>query len=295
MFDFPPLMKIQGFAKFQPKAPVTVYHYTTSSGFVGILSEEAMWASHASFLNDESEVSYSVEQISQALNWAKSVYAVSHPQHIDFIARVIQDAASAGNIMPRFIVAFSTKRDHLSQWERYSGKFGFSVGIRTRTFLEANSETDGIFTRVLYSSRNQQSTLQAILRLIFDHASEDVPSGSSNEDFQAWAIDRSHRLFLASLCFKHESFRDEHEWRYLVGVENLDSKRYSLRSGEYGLVPYCSLPIRDSKQKWAIASVTVGTTHYPSEAGYALNLAFQRFDVPHRSVKVRHSTVPLRR
>lgn len=44
----------------QAKPPKILYHYTSSAGLHGILDTRRMWATHVRFLNDPSELDYSI-------------------------------------------------------------------------------------------------------------------------------------------------------------------------------------------------------------------------------------------
>lgn len=47
--------------------PKHLYHYTTLEGLKGIISSNALWATHYKYLNDSSEVDYARSIISEAL------------------------------------------------------------------------------------------------------------------------------------------------------------------------------------------------------------------------------------
>lgn len=48
--------------------PELLYHYTTQRGFLGMLRDQCIWASHVRYLNDASEFRHGLELVSQSLS-----------------------------------------------------------------------------------------------------------------------------------------------------------------------------------------------------------------------------------
>src|SRR5205823_7132069 len=51
-----------------PKLPDTLYHYTSADGLVGMLDTGRIWATHAAFMNDPTELQYAAAVIGEALD-----------------------------------------------------------------------------------------------------------------------------------------------------------------------------------------------------------------------------------
>src|ERR1035441_9565471 len=47
--------------------PAVLYHYTTAEGLLGILNEQAFWATDCEFLNDSSEMRYGLQLFTHKL------------------------------------------------------------------------------------------------------------------------------------------------------------------------------------------------------------------------------------
>src|SRR4051794_5495189 len=99
-----------------------VYHYTNGAGALGIASSGFVWATHARFLNDSSEIHSS---FTYAAGLLESKYCTAYPDLADGINKFVQYVRQSGRITPNiFLACFSEAPDLLSQWRGYGGTGG---------------------------------------------------------------------------------------------------------------------------------------------------------------------------
>jgi hypothetical protein len=305
MDDFPGIMRIKGFRDLQPHPPTTLYHYTTPSGLIGILDEEAIWATHGRFLNDQSEFKFGKEQIHNSMFRAEKTFGVTHPLHFRELRRVLAEDESISNFEPIYVASFTERRDHVSQWERYSGRHGYAIGFNASEMWQLARKQGLLLLRMLYQKKQQQQAFDAVLAEIFARANKDVPLTSHRDTekneresmhraLTEWAIDRASSLWIASLSFKDRSFAEEREWRLMIYAEDEETKHVRFRAGRLGIIPYLTSTIRGAGESWLITELMVGTTNYREDSELAIRLALQKVDLSVDTVRIRHSTVPLR-
>ncbi len=54
------------------KIEKTLYHYTTQEGFLGIIKNKEIWASHTQYLNDQKEYVHAIDLVKHVLENARS-------------------------------------------------------------------------------------------------------------------------------------------------------------------------------------------------------------------------------
>jgi len=120
-----------------------IYHYTTISGLIGIVTHCELWASDSQFLNDGTELSYAsniffaeVQKLNLALVEDGGGYSL---------------AGSSLEEFRMFITCFCEDRDLLSQWRGYGADQGYALGFDTDQLQALNF---GTITPVQYGITN---------------------------------------------------------------------------------------------------------------------------------------------
>src|SRR5215216_2159961 len=98
--------------------PSTLYHYTNAAGLLGIVKEQALWATHIQFLNDGEELIYAARQISEYARSRAEGDASYRGQRLRAIADGVEDHAD-GRYGEVFVSCFCSEPDLLSQWRSY--------------------------------------------------------------------------------------------------------------------------------------------------------------------------------
>jgi hypothetical protein len=111
-----------------PKQPM--FHYTSLSGFRGIISKKDMWATDISYLNDTREFTCAIDAVAERMKERSSESVVLNA----FAERLPQIKFRLPNSGP-YVISFSLREDSLSQWRGYCGAgAGISLGFDP-TFL----------------------------------------------------------------------------------------------------------------------------------------------------------------
>ncbi|SDY89580.1 hypothetical protein [Nitrosomonas sp. Nm33] len=120
--------------------PPRLFHYTDSAGLLGILNSQQLWATHAFYLNDETEISYThelVEEIYRDLIKKATPDRIeeSYSDHSlwiyrDFLHRLSYKTLRAKPNSDVYVTCFCENDDLLSQWRVYGNRgSGYAVGF----------------------------------------------------------------------------------------------------------------------------------------------------------------------
>ncbi len=182
--------------------PSTLYHYTGAAGLAGILSNNSLWATNFSFMNDPSEIKYGRDLVLKTLGEKK---AANHSSTSDFLEEI--ERCFAKKLFSEVYVSCFTKLpDNLSQWRAYGAPkaprycIGFDAG---------GIEEDMVFAKVEYQEREQRKKITRILdnaiKVIgkFPLAVKDVANAAAG--------------YLARLLpqLKSPAYASEEEWRLI--------------------------------------------------------------------------------
>lgn len=266
-----------------------VWHYTGFRGLEGILNGN-IWASSAYFLNDMQEFRYAVDVALDVLKEENGQrpgeFSADTLSVVEFFRSV--DAKSA------FVTSFSRKRDDLSQWRAYGGRGpSFAVGFDPRALSNVCAETRFDFVRVVYGRsairdvfheelsrirENQRRSVEEV-RTVVDDENQQLPYTTA--DFEIIAA-----LMALAAQAKHESFRDEDEWRLVRRISVISEKpRFELKFRESGslVVPYVEVPLHKplvkdptlekglpQKVESPIVAVDIGPSPHPEALVHAV-------------------------
>src|ERR1700684_1955384 len=114
-----------------------------------------------------------------------------------------------------WVCSFSKASDSLSQWRAYSRPSGFAIGFPSNFLREIAQNGLFYFAPCIYDQQEQRQIIGAIV----DEAVEDVlnpQSESSESEFGDYLERRGSLvsyLHRYAPLLKHESFKEEEEWR----------------------------------------------------------------------------------
>jgi hypothetical protein len=225
--------------------PELLYHYTTQEGLLGILKSRSIWASHIRFLNDTSEGKIFLGAFTEILEEMRKNNQKSKGEYskISTPLKIYRARADIKNLvlsLDIYAASFTRDGDLLGQWRAYSGNAGgFSIG-----FSGVQLNIDG--KEFILDHGNQfyhdesplQQCLYKDLRTIFPELKEAADSAAllSAEPVQKGSLttkaghgrpitaaqpeDLLFRIAKAASITKHDSFRQEQEWR-IAGQSHL--------------------------------------------------------------------------
>ncbi len=110
-----------------------VYHYTDISGFISIMQNQELWASHIAFMNDKSEYLHGKELFQRQL---KGKISSVPGREGEFLRQVIKsldnelaDGFFTASSKDVFSLSFSHASDSLEMWRGYGKNSGIAIGF----------------------------------------------------------------------------------------------------------------------------------------------------------------------
>ena len=218
--------------------PDYLYHYTTAAGFLAIIQSIShscfhMRASDSRYLNDSSEYIGGLKVAEECLNSLKY-------QDSDLIQRA--SALLRGYNDRIVVLSLSSKKNLLSQWRAYSDDGGYSMEFRTDLFKATEYLANHYLSECIYSKEKLSVKMYECIEWHQDKFTNSIANQPQN------VVERHKENCLRGLVgtiralatlFKHESFLEESEWRYVVTYPQGSELEIRNRNGL--LVPYIYL------------------------------------------------------
>lgn len=290
--------------------PSTLFHYTDAGGLLGILDSQRLWATHAFYLNDATEISHThglVEEIYHDLIEQDDPYDKAESgrnfalwTYRDFLHRLSYKTMRVKPNPDVYVVCFCRKDDLLSQWRGYGNRgSGYAIGFDTKRLVHPSCT----FTlrEVLYSVEKQKQILNKILDAVRTSLLNNLTEGMSFESASSVAEDHAvifeDEVARYATFFKHETFQEEQEWRLIYSpTENAPSNQIKFRSGRFGLIPYTEIGLPngvsdDPGGMLPVASVRIGPTTQPMLESKALEMLVGGM---YPNLEILYSAIPLR-
>lgn len=228
-----------------------LYHYTTSSGLIGIVANRSIWATDARFLNDAQELQYGRQALCEALH--NEIHPLrSDPEYpfepdMKAQARVYGDLAEL--LEPRdgtqpqtgahtaYVASFSAQRRRLSQWRAY-GTDGYCLRFE-RELLTKSLPDLSEFAQIAYGPAAISPMAVLAMKEFRRLTDKTHPLFPALSRFGLTAETLYYPEALAALAtVKHEAFVEEDEWRLVVVGRPGNAADEKFRSGPLGLTPY---------------------------------------------------------
>jgi hypothetical protein len=220
--------------QFIPTPPPTgsVFHYTSSEGMRGILSNEAIFVNHISSQSDRDEASHGLdilqntfEQLSE--EWDDAVSRV----FVDFI----RSRDSGNRDKPSiYVTSFCNEGDRPFHWHEYGqAGTGWCIGLDFFHIRNAK-QLPYKFNKCIYSDIEKRTRIRNILIQLVAHLKNDIRCGLHYGAINEWyAFEFLENIIPNTIFFKQEEFYEETEWRLITSSKLLNRQpavRYS--SGE---------------------------------------------------------------
>lgn len=218
-----------------------LYHYCSNEVMINILKKKQLWMTDISHSNDFNElllffpdIYYAIEDIYNKSPFELIYKGKKDNQALNLLLRdvdyYINKSLQKGDITS-FVVCFSEKGDLLSQWRGYANDaYGFSIGF-SKNELNSFSKKECFngrlsFHKVKYIDKDNAD------RIIIKHSNEMLQyiktiRTEANNLFQSRELNEEQTeymmvillygkivtIMIDSLCYKWESYQEEHEWR----------------------------------------------------------------------------------
>lgn len=266
-----------------------LFHYTDATGLLGMLGTSAqpasLWLSQIQYCNDDRESWHAYELAQSVIN---DELAKSGGEYARLLQR-FQDRARAWSSRPgfsrQFAFSVSEHEDLLSQWRGYTPHGGYSIGYRFGDLQALAAANALALIKCVYSYEEKRHMLSAAIRHCYELMISDYVDPRLDSDPALRGMEGDDRRYWVALLklydyvhhfagyFKHESFREEAEWR-LVGVVGSDDPRSQWRTRGNLILPYCRIDISSSAPvPTPVRKVMIGPGVDSDRAMHAITMA----------------------
>jgi DUF2971 family protein len=297
-----------------------LFHYTTAEGLKGIIENNCLWATSASYLNDASEIEYGCNLLEEVFtDWhsTRSKTQSLGAEVMELVRRSFNDPRSKHERTAGIYVACFCEKDNLlSQWRAYGQAGGYSVGFsmlsrdgKINLLRAENPDFLISLVPVIYDRMIQAQRLHRILTDIFSildqpsilKEAEAEGKNGKVKVYHAGLVALEHYLMEEISAFKNAAFQEEQEWRIVarpkvakefVGLkESADSSWLHFRVMRGLMVPYIKLVPTIPDWILPIASVRLGPSldKARAENSVAMLLLRNRY----KSFKIHGSEIPV--
>ncbi|MFO6498578.1 DUF2971 domain-containing protein [Bacillus paralicheniformis] len=233
--------------------PKVLYHYTNIYGLEGILKNNEFWVSNASFLNDKTEIKYTLDLSRQYLSELCEEKQIDKRKALSFFDLFVKERLEEVSL-DYYLLSFCTNEDSNLLWSNYSNNDGYNIAFK---YPDINNdyykETDEypLSAYVIYDEVEQRKILKDYIEKIIEIV--EYISVLKVEEIQ----DEIYRrlglvvgaLKLSSLFFKDKCFSQEEEFRIAI-----KRKDYSCRISNGTFIPY----IKARFEKESVKGITIG-------------------------------------
>ena len=271
----------------RPDKPL--YHYTTMNGFLGIVGDKEIRATHTQYLNDYKEYSHALSLVVDEITKRKE------SESDDEIIVLFDDMLKGINgieSMNVCVCSFSEERDSLSQWRAYGGSAaGFAIGFRGDFLYDVIQRNNFYLVPCLYDKTEQVDLIKALVDKVLKE-NIDRKKDSIKDEFLPSGGNLVAYLHRYAPILKNSSFMEEKEWRVITHPLMCTSERFDFRPGNSMLIPFYRLPLVDEQGKMKIHEIIVGPTPHIEQS---LN-SVRSFLVSNKlkRVEINNSIVPYR-
>jgi hypothetical protein len=222
-----------------------IFHYTNTSGLLGIVRQRALWATDAEYLNDSKELRHGREEVVAVLRSAASrlMHEEGAAEGSTTLSRaeVMLTAASSlereehRSYWGPYVACFCESGDLLSQWRAYAEGGGWALGFDSSLLPARVIEVDDDVEMLEKVRYGKAGIDQAVERVMARIAPGPSAHPGTHGDYRAHVVCRRELA-----CAKDGAFEEEREWRLIIEQES-EHQRLAFRAGHLGLTPYVSV------------------------------------------------------
>jgi hypothetical protein len=296
--------------------PEKLWHYTSITGFQGIVESKRIWATDARFLNDREELIH-IDQ------FADEVIEAATERDKELVSLALRLARIRG--LRVFVACFTELEDNLSQWRGYShDSIGVSLAFDFRLVRPpAAAESVVAFAPCIYSDERKGVLVNEALRHfidavrnfypeIYEVACQEDPTKRNRKDkrnvvkeFLDANPHETQRLVLpvvrarifylqVAALSKNSSFQGEREWRLVLPMfeepdRPLDNPP-QFRAGKTTLIPFIAHPTNGPTHGFPLVDVILG----PGSDEDSVSAARRFLKLKELNIEPRVSKVPYR-
>lgn len=241
---------------YRSAPPPTVHHYTSSAALISIVSNNELWLSEATFLNDRTEI-----ELGRQLACRRVAARIAEESSLEVQAMLNRtlDNFQRWADPQVYVACFSFEGDDLTQWRAYGGAEA-SVAIELENSpVMFGYTSEGLFDRVFYDPTDQQWVFDGLLEAYSNAYRIDVrdpvpverrgPPLTRGEEDEIVADSLYHALWRHIVTCKDSAFIAEREVRFIYTAHDFSQSgrpwypehpipRFRERGGR--VIPYLS-------------------------------------------------------
>jgi hypothetical protein len=238
--------------------PESLHYYCSSSTFLSIIKNRALWLTAVSLSNDRMEGYWAIERYLALLKHDDTRGVMGARS---FLKMAVNSRIALG-------LCFSRERDLLSQWRGYaSGGKGLCITFKV-SHLKASIEclraslSKLNLCRIEYLSNLDPETVKAVheefgSQIAQARSGRDGDFITMRKDYSNGGHDRETKTVARFFAVKNPAFKEEREWRFLLVDYPSSIPDLKFRESSSLISPYVEIPIELD----AISSVTLGPLH----------------------------------
>ncbi|MEC3651400.1 DUF2971 domain-containing protein [Bacillus subtilis] len=241
--------------KFQiGSGPKILYHYTNIYGLEGILKNKEFWVSNASFLNDKTEIRYTLALSREILLKLCEERQIDESEYLSFFEVFVKSRLEEISL-EYYLLSFCTNPDSNLLWSNYSNNDGYNISFKFPDIGVDYQDETGVYpwsAYVIYDKNEQRKILKEYIERIIEIV--DYIGSLETEELEEVIFDRLGvvlgALKLSSLFFKDECFSQEEEFR----IAFTKDKDTFCRISNGAFIPYITAGFK----KESVTGITIG-------------------------------------
>jgi Protein of unknown function (DUF2971) len=243
----------------------TIYHYTSQSGLLGIITTKTIWATNIHYLNDASEFQVAVQL---ARGKIPDLIKATREEDAEFLRELDRrlSVIMGFNLRSIYVCSFSSNGNLLSQWRSYcpDGN-GFSIGF-DYSQLHARLQRQGFrIARCVYDPQAQSEMIQQFLVSALDtfHKTRNAFGEVGRQDWAAQyfaALDVDLEFLRLAPILKDKSFEEEDEWRLISSPILLTHPQVCFREGKSMILPFFKIELAQEDEHLSFPEIFIGPT-----------------------------------
>lgn len=280
---------------YQEQPDRVLYHYTSISGMMGIVSSKVLRASEIRYLNDAAELKH-LQQL--VVNVVRAV-----GEQLDAVSEIsrqfgkwLTERVQYGPLV--FVVSLTERGNLLSQWRGYTphGQ-GVSLGFPPQHLAQVTAGASFTLGRCIYDPNQHNDIVVALLNAIVAEAKNRGPSDKHHpsQSYHAYFEEVEEHVLRICALLKHPSFAEESEWRAVSQAHcNYVIPPIEYRAGKSFLVPYIELPLSLPGEGLVMPHVIVGPTPTPDLSMASVTMYLSKYAPETEPRRVQNSMIPYR-
>jgi hypothetical protein len=232
-----------------------IYHYTSQQGFLGIVEDGEIWATHIDYLNDRSEFTYTMEKTKAALQRRREHIASKQGSIEGDLSLIdkLEEKLAGTQFLKIYVCSFSSNGNLLSMWRGYCpGGKGYSIGFDSTSLVDRAKKQGFYFGKCRYLEKEQEDIIETLI----DEALKDLKENSGDSTRRETLITepdplRDFRMNVLTIAplLKDLAFQEENEWRLISRPKLITQrqKQEDFRDGYSVIVPYFKIKLVDNE------------------------------------------------